>query len=173
MARPSSRERILDALEQVVIRDGVASATLDAVCAEAGVSKGGLLYHFPSRDELFAGLHERLFASIDAEVAEAPTGRDELVAWYLRHPAIDDTESGLYVAFIASVRADANDVVVADRLAELFDRFYVPLRTLDDAALVAHVEMVSDGMFLRAILGLDIPGAAARQAMVDRILDRP
>lgn len=170
MARPSSRERILDALAQVVIRDGVGAATFEAVCAEAGVSKGGVLYHFPSRDDLFAGLHDRLLASVEDEIASAPTDRDELIAWYLRDPVIDQTETALYAAFIASVRADANDVVAATRLAELFDRFYVPLRALDDAALVAEVEMASDGLFLRAILGLPVPDAATRTAMVDRIL---
>ncbi len=65
MARPSARERILDALSTVVVRNGVAAATLDAVCAEAQVSKGGLLYHFPSRDALFDGLRQRLMASVD------------------------------------------------------------------------------------------------------------
>ena len=43
-----ARERILDAAESVVIEQGVTGMTLDAVAARAKVSKGGLLYHFPS-----------------------------------------------------------------------------------------------------------------------------
>ena len=42
----SNREKILHAAMQVAIRDGVMAMTLDAVAQEAGVSKGGLLYHF-------------------------------------------------------------------------------------------------------------------------------
>ena len=45
----SSREKILDAAVQVAIRDGILAMTLDAVAREAGVSKGGLIYHFRRR----------------------------------------------------------------------------------------------------------------------------
>lgn len=45
-------DRLLDAAEAVVVRQGIAHLTLDAVAAEAGVSKGGLLHHFPSKDRL-------------------------------------------------------------------------------------------------------------------------
>lgn len=43
---------LLDAAETVVARQGIASLTLDAVASEAGISKGGLLHHFPSKDRL-------------------------------------------------------------------------------------------------------------------------
>lgn len=50
------RDRILDAAEAVVVRQGIANLTLEAVAAEAGMSKGGLLHHFPSKDRLVEGL---------------------------------------------------------------------------------------------------------------------
>jgi hypothetical protein len=40
-----TKRRIVDAAEEVVLRDGVARLTLDAAAAEAGLSKGGILYH--------------------------------------------------------------------------------------------------------------------------------
>jgi AcrR family transcriptional regulator len=43
---------MLDAAEAVVVRQGIANLTLEAVAAEAGMSKGGLLHHFPSKDRL-------------------------------------------------------------------------------------------------------------------------
>lgn len=48
--------KLLDAAEAVVARQGIANLTLDAVAAEAGVSKGGLLHHFPSKDRLVEAL---------------------------------------------------------------------------------------------------------------------
>lgn len=51
-----SRERMLNAAEIVVERQGIANLTLDAVAAEAGMSKGGLLHHFPSKDQLVEAL---------------------------------------------------------------------------------------------------------------------
>lgn len=54
----SNRARILDSAVQVALRDGILAMTLEAVAKEAGVSKGGLLYHFRSKDELLAGMLE-------------------------------------------------------------------------------------------------------------------
>ncbi|WP_028280659.1 TetR/AcrR family transcriptional regulator [Arthrobacter sp. H5] len=56
----SSRERILDSFEDILITDGERAATMEAVAAAADVSKGGLLYHFPSKEALVDGLGERL-----------------------------------------------------------------------------------------------------------------
>lgn len=50
------RDRILDAAEGVVVRQGIANLTLEAVAADAGMSKGGLLHHFPSKDKLIDGM---------------------------------------------------------------------------------------------------------------------
>src|SRR6058998_603358 len=48
--------KLLDAAEAVVVRQGIANLTLDAVAAEAGLSKGGLLHHFPTKDKLVEGM---------------------------------------------------------------------------------------------------------------------
>lgn len=52
-------DALLDAAEAVVVRRGIANLTLDAVAAEAGLSKGGLLHHFPSKDRLVAAMVRR------------------------------------------------------------------------------------------------------------------
>ena len=57
--RPSARETILDAAEAVVMADGAAHLTLDAVAERARVSKGGLLYHFPSKELLLEAMVDR------------------------------------------------------------------------------------------------------------------
>ncbi|MDO8275460.1 MAG: TetR/AcrR family transcriptional regulator, partial [Serpentinimonas sp.] len=44
-----TRNALLEATNTVILRDGIAHLTLEAVAKEAGVSKGGLLYHFPSK----------------------------------------------------------------------------------------------------------------------------
>src|SRR5262249_57462110 len=63
--------QILDAVEVVVMRDGVKNLTLDAVAAEGGVSKGGLLYHFRSKEDLAAAMIERSIAWFDDALADA------------------------------------------------------------------------------------------------------
>lgn len=55
-----TRTRVLDAAEAIVHARGVPALTLDAAAREAGVSKGGLLYHFSSKEALLEGLLLRL-----------------------------------------------------------------------------------------------------------------
>lgn len=57
--RASSYNTIIDAAEAVVIEAGSSHMTLDAVAAKAGVSKGGLLHHFPNKVALLVAMVER------------------------------------------------------------------------------------------------------------------
>lgn len=69
------RGALLDAAERVVFRDGAGQLTMDAVAAEAGVSKGGVLYAFPSKDALIDAMFDRVFAAMD-EIADAFIARE-------------------------------------------------------------------------------------------------
>ena len=59
VAGKTLRDALLDAAEAVVVQRGIASLTLEAVAAEAGSSKGGLLHHFPSKDRLIEAMVRR------------------------------------------------------------------------------------------------------------------
>ncbi len=56
MGTINQRESILDAVIRVVGRLGLFNTTIDAVAAEAGISKGGVLHYFPSKRELLQGM---------------------------------------------------------------------------------------------------------------------
>jgi AcrR family transcriptional regulator len=58
--RAGTRDRILEAGYALAGQSGVAAVTLDAVANRAGVSKGGLLYHFPSKEALVSGMVDGL-----------------------------------------------------------------------------------------------------------------
>jgi AcrR family transcriptional regulator len=70
-AARDTRSQLLDAAEAVVAREGVRNLTLDAVAARSGISKGGLLYHFRSKEDLAAAMIERSIAWFDEALAEA------------------------------------------------------------------------------------------------------
>lgn len=57
--RENSRQRILAAASDLVRKEGSAHLSLDAVAALAGMSKGGLLYHFPNKNALLKALVEQ------------------------------------------------------------------------------------------------------------------
>ena len=95
----NTRERILFGAEEVVLRDGVAHLTLEAAASEAGISKGGVLYHFPTRAALVAAMVQRLSSVFDADLERAggprisaepsprPTSRRHSVPPATRRPA--------------------------------------------------------------------------------------
>src|SRR3954471_16318681 len=62
------REALLDAAEALLAEQGAQGLTLAAVADRAGVSKGGLLYHFASKEALISGMIERLVEDFDALV---------------------------------------------------------------------------------------------------------
>ncbi|MFE7026924.1 TetR/AcrR family transcriptional regulator, partial [Streptomyces griseus] len=75
--RTSKRTQILDAATRVVQREGVKSVTFDSVAAEAGLTKGGLLYHFASRDDLIQAIHQHLADRWEADLVAGGGGGEE------------------------------------------------------------------------------------------------
>lgn len=66
MSPPSTRENIIDAAMAVVREQGVGKLTLDAAAKMAGLSKGGVLYHFKSKDDLISGMVQRMIESCES-----------------------------------------------------------------------------------------------------------
>jgi len=56
---PSSKESILDAVEQIAMTEGILRITIDNVAAKSKISKGGVMYHFPHKELLIAELVKR------------------------------------------------------------------------------------------------------------------
>jgi AcrR family transcriptional regulator len=65
--RKSSREKVLDAAAELVGQIGSGRLTLEAVAERAGLSKGGLLYNFPTKEALLEGMVQRLVDEVAAE----------------------------------------------------------------------------------------------------------
>lgn len=69
--RPTiDREGLLDAADRVIAKGGVTSLTIDAVAREAGVSKGGVLYSFGTKDALIEAMLDRAGKSYDRLIAD-------------------------------------------------------------------------------------------------------
>lgn len=68
------RDELLDAAEDLLCDQGSAALTLSAVADRAGVSKGGLLYHFGTKEALIKGMVERLIEEFD-DLMTAQPGR--------------------------------------------------------------------------------------------------
>src|SRR5438128_11419615 len=66
---PQTIDLILTAAERVVLRDGVLRLTVEAVAREAKLSKGGVLYHFATKESLIQAMLDRLIHNYERESA--------------------------------------------------------------------------------------------------------
>ncbi len=90
MSRPArARDSVLEAYERLLIEEGPRGATMEATAAAAGVSKGGLLYHFASKEALEKGLLERMEALAALDLEEMSAAPEGLIAAFLRTSVMD------------------------------------------------------------------------------------
>lgn len=62
------RSRLLDYAARLIVDNGLSSLTLESVAREAGVSKGGLLHHYPGKNALISGLFDQVVEWFDCQV---------------------------------------------------------------------------------------------------------
>lgn len=148
-----TRERILDALEAVIAAHGTAGTTLEAVAAEAGVSKGGLLYHFGTKEALFTGLLERLRRLAEEDVAQWTSSPDGLVRAYL--DSSTDAEGSYTNTLIAALRlVGTPNIDVEGAIVDSFETWYSTLSAdIDDPVTARLVHLVGDGLYLHSLVG--------------------
>jgi len=152
--RDSARESILTAFQDLLVDTSGTGASLDEVARRAGVTKGGLLYHFASRRLLEAALMDRLelLVAEDYRLAkEAPEGaavRYVALAEYLNSPLDRVT--------IAVGTLAAQDERARRILTEVRQRNFEILNDdLGDAALARATMLIADGMYYEAATAIE------------------
>ena len=172
--RPSNRNRILDAAVRVVQRDGVTAVTFDSVAAEAELTRGGIMYHFPSREDLLAALHEHLAAQWEASLlADAgrpldELGADDRLATYIRVSARSATRAELQLMLEAANRPEwaAPWSAVLERWAPL------PEDAGKDAASMTRLvaRLAADGLWMFEALAYRAMPEAQRRAVAEHLV---
>lgn len=168
-----TRDRILDSLERLLLEQGLAHVTLEAVAAEAQVSKGGLLYHFRSKEALLAGMVRRLGERSDRHLADAVATGRTVSEIYLQYPSAESAdEMTLYRSMLAAMRsADGQHDEVQQALAEVMRSWDDGLLAeIDDPVRAEIVRLVGDGIYLAALLGLPEPDPELHRRVVHRLL---
>ena len=157
-----TKDRLLDAAAVVVHRDGAQALTLDAVAAEAEVSKGGLLYHFKSKRDLVEGMIERWMADFQREIDEADP---EFVRGYVKASAPAGNELGALAALVA----DPSLLVAVRRQYGIWqDRVE---REGGDPVDATVARLAADGLWLAELLGMGPPTGELRDRVLERLLE--
>jgi AcrR family transcriptional regulator len=172
---------ILTAAERVVLRDGVTRLTLEAVAREARLSKGGVLYHFATKEALIQAMLERLIQYYEQEIAQQQQHDTEPGRWtraYVRtkiapllsYPGEADFPKSKAVSAGLIVAAATNPKL----LEPLRERFRAWQQAIEGDGIGATratiIRLAVDGLWLADLLGIWSPSGALRQQVLDDLI---
>jgi AcrR family transcriptional regulator len=160
MRRPNAqrqsdrRAEILEAAERCFARSGFHQASMQEICAEAGMSPGNLYRYFPSKEALIAGIAESNRANAAAEFAAVSQADDFFsgFAALARHYLVERTADE--VALCAEIMTESRR---SPEIARIFQSIDADVKSrlvavLRDAA--ARGEIANDLDFERIVIVL-------------------
>lgn len=167
MVRKSTdtKEKLLDAFETLLEQHGTTGATLDAVAAEAGVSKGGLLYHFGSKAELVKGSLDRLRVLVDEDIEKMKAAEAGPHIFYLETSA--EIGTPLDRSLVAASRLSHEYEEARETLRDTRNAWLEVLNDhLDDIDLAQTIQLIGDGLYTKESVGLSAEEALAHAKKV-------
>ena len=167
---PAARDRVLDAFERLLVDRGERAATLEAVAREAGVSKGGLIYHFPSKDAMVEGLLDRMRARAADDDALMRTAPEGVIAYFLRTSQNADTPFDRTLVAVTRLRSHAS---AREALAGVQGQWYDSVcSAVGDRTVAQMVMLMADGLYYNASApdALASTGTPQYQANVDEMV---
>jgi AcrR family transcriptional regulator len=168
------RSELLRAAADIATEHGVQAVTLEAVAERAGVSKGGLQYHFRSKqalfDALFAQTLERFEAQMKTSIAADP------------HPGGANARAYLHAAMNEATPAASTNllrVLVSSMMTDpdARERWAAPMRELsrpdplplEQAATLMICRLAADGLWISELLGYQNLSPALRDEIVRQL----
>ena len=153
--RASNRRKILDAIVAIVERDGITAVTYDAVAAETRLTRGGLLYHFPSREALILAAHQHLAGQWEAGMEKIAGGKADTV-----EPAERDAA---YIESCAQMARRVELLTMLESAGEpeldtlwqgVLDRWAPPVPDGDDMVALTRfiARLAADGLWIHEAL---------------------
>lgn len=148
----SARATVLDAFERILSEDGERAATLDAVAAAASVSKGGLLYHFPSKDALVAGLVERLRELVNLDLEAMRAASEGPSRYYVSSSVSDGSPLDRALVAVARLALGADPAARAALLETRLAWLGAISEEVPDPAVAAAILCIGDGQYYSTLL---------------------
>lgn len=164
----TTRQHILTVASQIVQRDGVAHLTIDAVAREAKLSKGGVLYHFPSKDALVGGMVMDHIENFTHDLTTHQAEENGPGGWlraYLR--ASDDTVQKEPDPVVCLIAAIATNPALLAPLQEHFALWQEQaVQDGIDPALATIIRLAVDGLWFADLFQLGSPQGELRKEVL-------
>lgn len=174
-SRSATRESLLNAAGEVVLRFGADALTLDAVAKEAGVSKGGLLYHFPNKEALLTSMVANLIAEFEQLLEIELVREGDLTAkgaWLRAYIRAGDTfdrqNAAIQTGLLAAV---AKDSKLLQPFQEACNQWHQQACNCGIAPLKAGIILLAaDGLSWNQLLGLNCISDDERSQVIAELI---
>lgn len=171
----STREQIIDAALSVVRAQGVGALTLDEAARIASISKGGVLYHFKSKDALIQGMVARLSEQCENlqqqhydRLAPGPNRWARALVATSFDPAAPTTDP----AGCALLAAIATNPSLLEPLEGTIDTAFRRLTAdSEDPSMALLVALAMDGLWLHRLVGSPVIDETRRLAIREKALE--
>ncbi len=167
-----TRQSILESANEIAQNEGVGNLTLARVAANAGISKGGLLHHFGSKQELIIGLLTETLDQADSDLNRLADANDRtsgaFAQAYLDFVRTSQHTNGTATGVFAAAALEDGDLTPARAMFDRWQHRLVAEDNIDqDIAMLARV--VGDGLWLIDLFDLAPPSEAQRQRLFEFI----
>lgn len=171
-----TRRELIQAANHIVKVQGAARMTLDAVAQQAGVSKGGLIYHFPSKEALIQAQVRALMEAFEQRIDEAmaadndPDERGRFLRGYVRANANSPKEE---LEIVGGLQA-----AMAERIGDILQEYVEDCHRLRERATndgcdpvtAMIVVAASDALWSNELLGSPLIQEPMHTRMVERLI---
>ncbi len=171
-----TRRAVLVAAAEIVVREGASKLTLDAVAERCGLSKGGILHHFATKDSLIAAMIADVVTRFEADLQrnmQGETGPGSFARAFLR--ACVDRDGIVTRTLRVSAGIVAAVAINAQLLAPLRSRYAEWVARLEDdgidPAIAEIVRSAADGLWLGNVLDLGTVSAAMRRQVFAKLIE--
>ena len=180
-ARPSARERLLAAANELFYAEGVHTVGIDRIIEQAGVAKASLYNTFGSKDELVGAYLESRHASVAGRITRAlgryHTPRDRLLGVFEAQGEQFAEPGYRGCAFVSACAESPNDAV--ERAAagyrgwvrDLFTGLAQDVGAPDPEGLARQLHLLYDGASQSARMDHDPSAAVAARTAAAALLD--
>ncbi len=169
----TTRQKILETAVSIVESNGAAHLTIDAVAAAAGLSKGGVLYHFPSKRALLEAMLSLLMETSTQRIQklrEEPPAQEQptIVPMIQAEQEQQPKERAMALAILAAAAEDPSLLNPAKTF--IADRFREAGADTTDAQLAHILLLAAEGLRFLDMLNLLPEEIANREQFFDRLL---
>jgi AcrR family transcriptional regulator len=172
MSRPAhARTAVLAAAEAIVKEVGAAHLTFDELVRRSGITRGGITYHFPTKDALLAALvaHDlQRWRDCIADKRRRHDGPNADLLAYLDSGSEPDEETARLCAGLLG--ATSTQKSLDDPWRDHFAAHWRTVRASGDPALAAVLTLAVEGLFWMEVSGLQPWTADERARLVERLL---